>query len=184
MTILMSQDTVQYCTVPGLLNYWLSPLVNTTSSNPPSHYSCAVFGNTRLAVQLTPCLRHVAWHVTEYSRTPVSADSVSVVSFIHGLPRPENINTFTAKVDHGRFQYLRFNLPASTLVDLKFTLSFYIQGSLLFAVSGIRGRSWNVSPADTGVVLYINRNYPNCSICRFFPQARPARSPDLTLPDY
>jgi hypothetical protein len=51
-----------------------------------------------------------------YSRTPVSAV----------LPRPENISTFTAKVDHGRFQYLHFNLPASTLVDLKFTLRFYI----------------------------------------------------------
>jgi hypothetical protein len=34
------------------------------------------------------------------------------------------INTFTAKVDHGRFKYLRFNLPASTLLDLKFTLLF------------------------------------------------------------
>jgi hypothetical protein len=40
-------------------------------------------------------------------------------------PRPENINTFTAKVDHVRFQSLRFNFPASTLVDLKFTLRFY-----------------------------------------------------------
>jgi hypothetical protein len=44
---------------------------------------------------------------TVNSRTPVSADT-------------ENINTFTAKVDHGRFQSLRFNLPASTIVDLKF----------------------------------------------------------------
>jgi hypothetical protein len=61
-----------------------------------------------------------------YSRTPVSADSISAVSVIRGLPRPENINTSTAKVDHGRFKYLRFNLPASTLVDLKFTLRFYV----------------------------------------------------------
>jgi hypothetical protein len=45
---------------------------------------------------------------------------------IRGLPRPENNNTFTAKIDHGRVQYLRFNLPASTLVDLKFTPSFYV----------------------------------------------------------
>jgi hypothetical protein len=57
----------------------------------------------------------------KYSRTPVSADSVSAVSVISGLLRTENINTFTAKVDHGRFKYLRFNLPASTLVDLKYT---------------------------------------------------------------
>jgi hypothetical protein len=54
--------------------------------------------------------------MTTYSRTPVSA-----VSVILGLLRTENINTFTAKVDHGRFKYSRFNLPASTLVDLKFT---------------------------------------------------------------
>jgi hypothetical protein len=59
-------------------------------------------------------------------RTPLSADSVSAVSVIRGLLRTENINTFTAKVDYGRFKYLRFNLPASTLVDLKFTLRFYI----------------------------------------------------------
>jgi hypothetical protein len=57
---------------------------------------------------------------------PVSADSVSAVPVIRGLSRPENIITFTAKVYHGRFKYLRFNLPASTLVDLKFTLLFYI----------------------------------------------------------
>jgi hypothetical protein len=61
-----------------------------------------------------------------YSRTPVSADSVSAVSVIRGLPWPENINTYTAKVDHGRFKYFLFNLPASTLVDIKFTLRFYI----------------------------------------------------------
>jgi hypothetical protein len=39
----------------------------------------------------------------------------------------EYINTFTAKVDHGRFKYLRFNLPASTLVDLKSTLLFCLK---------------------------------------------------------
>jgi hypothetical protein len=27
---------------------------------------------------------------------------------------PQEINTFTAKVDRGRFKYLRFNLPEST----------------------------------------------------------------------
>jgi hypothetical protein len=36
-------------------------------------------------------------------------------------------NTFTAKVDHGRFMYLRFNLPESTLVGLKFTLLFWLK---------------------------------------------------------
>jgi hypothetical protein len=34
------------------------------------------------------------------------------------------LNTFTAKVDRGRFKYLLFNLPESTLVDIKFTLLF------------------------------------------------------------
>jgi hypothetical protein len=38
-----------------------------------------------------------------------------------------SINTFTAKVDRGRFKYLRFKLPASTLVDLKFTLLFCLK---------------------------------------------------------
>jgi hypothetical protein len=84
----------------------------------------------------------------------LTVEPVSAVSVIRGLPQPENINTFTAKVDHGRFQYLRFNLPTLTLVDLKFTLRFYIQGSLLSAVLGIRGRSWNISHADTGGLLY------------------------------
>jgi hypothetical protein len=65
----------------------------------------------------------VTFCLSQYSRIPVSADSVSAVSVIRGLPWPENINTFTAKVDHGRFKYLRFNLPASTLVDLKFTFA-------------------------------------------------------------
>jgi hypothetical protein len=37
------------------------------------------------------------------------------------------LNTFTAKVNHGRFKYLRFNLPESTLVDLKFTLLFCLE---------------------------------------------------------
>jgi hypothetical protein len=32
-------------------------------------------------------------------------------------------NTFTARVNHGQFKYLRFNLPAS-IVGLKFTLLF------------------------------------------------------------
>ena len=53
--------------------------------------------------------------------TPVSADSVSAISVFRGLLRTENINTFIAKVDHGRIKYLHFNLPASTLVDVKFT---------------------------------------------------------------
>jgi hypothetical protein len=61
------------------------------------------------------------FYMLKYSRTPVSA-----VSVIRGLPWLENINTFTAKDDHGRFKYLHFNLLASTLVDLKFTLRFYI----------------------------------------------------------
>jgi hypothetical protein len=66
-------------------------------------------------------------HVLDCAATGIdSRNPVSAVSVIRGLPRPEYINTFTAKVDHGRFQYLRFNLPASTLVDLKFTLRFYI----------------------------------------------------------
>jgi len=34
-------------------------------------------------------------------------------------------------------------------------ISRYIQGSVLSAVSRDRGRSWNASPADTGVRLYI-----------------------------
>jgi hypothetical protein len=85
-----------------------------------------------------------------YPRIRYPRFQLSVVSVIRGLLQPENINTFTAKVDRGRFQYLRFNLSASTLVDLKFTLRFYIYGSLLSAVSGIRSRSWNVSPSDTG----------------------------------
>jgi hypothetical protein len=38
-----------------------------------------------------------------------------------------SLNTFTAKVDLGRFKYLHFNLPASTLVDLKFTLLFCLK---------------------------------------------------------
>jgi hypothetical protein len=37
------------------------------------------------------------------------------------------LHTFTAKVDRGRFKYLPFNLPASTLVDLKFTLLFCLK---------------------------------------------------------
>jgi hypothetical protein len=37
------------------------------------------------------------------------------------------LTTFTAKVDRGRFKYLRYNLPASTLVDLKFTLLFCLK---------------------------------------------------------
>jgi hypothetical protein len=37
------------------------------------------------------------------------------------------VKTFTAKVHHGRFKYLRFNLPASTLVDLKFTPLFCLK---------------------------------------------------------
>jgi hypothetical protein len=40
---------------------------------------------------------------------------------------PCAINTFTAKVDHDRFKYLRFKLPESTLVDLKFTLLFCLK---------------------------------------------------------
>jgi hypothetical protein len=63
-----------------------------------------------------------------YSKTPVSADSVSTVSVIRGLPRPENIKTFTAKVDHGRFQYLHFNLPASTLVNVNLLCAFIYIG--------------------------------------------------------
>jgi hypothetical protein len=71
----------------------------------------------RLAAHACVCLRHTVmlvsntrkytpsagkvWKMYLYSRTPVSADSVSAVSVIHSLPRPENINTFTAKVDHG-----------------------------------------------------------------------------------
>jgi hypothetical protein len=38
-----------------------------------------------------------------------------------------SFNTFIAKVDHGRFKYLCFKLPASTLVDLKFTLFFCLK---------------------------------------------------------
>jgi hypothetical protein len=45
-----------------------------------------------------------------YSRTTVSADSVSAVLVIRGLLRTDV-----------RFKYLRLNLPASTLVDLKLT---------------------------------------------------------------
>jgi hypothetical protein len=33
-----------------------------------------------------------------------------------------HINTFTVKVDLGRFKYVRFKLPASTLLDLTFAL--------------------------------------------------------------
>jgi hypothetical protein len=87
-----------------------------------------LLGNLVIIVRLTLYFMDSA---VLYSRTPVSADSVSAVSVsavsvIRGLPWPENINTFTTKVDHGRFKSLRFNLPASTLVDLKFTLRFYI----------------------------------------------------------
>jgi hypothetical protein len=70
----------------------------------------------------------------KHSRTPVST-----VSVIRGLPWSENINTFTAKVDHGQFQSLRFNLPASTLVDLKFTLCFYIYIYIYIGFATIRG---------------------------------------------
>ena len=38
-----------------------------------------------------------------------------------------HVNTFTANADHGRFKYLRFNFPESTLVDLKFTLPFCLK---------------------------------------------------------
>jgi hypothetical protein len=46
-----------------------------------------------------------------------------------GISKTEGyaINTFTAKVDCGRFKYLRFNLPQSTLVNLKFTLLFCLK---------------------------------------------------------
>jgi hypothetical protein len=54
-----------------------------------------------------------------------------------------------------------FQLPVASvdLVDLKFTLRFYIKGSLLSAVLGICGRSWNVSPADTGGLLCIKKEF-------------------------
>jgi hypothetical protein len=37
------------------------------------------------------------------------------------------LNTFTAKVNRDQFKYLRFNLPASTLVDLKVTPLFCLK---------------------------------------------------------
>jgi hypothetical protein len=68
------------------------------------------------------CLKHLLYTVEPpYPRIRYPRFQLSTVYCGY-----ENINTFTAKVDHGRFQSLRFNLPASTLVDLKFTLRFYI----------------------------------------------------------
>jgi hypothetical protein len=46
---------------------------------------------------------------------------------VHDLHEDVWVNTFTAKVDNGRFKYLRFNLPESTLVDLKSTQLFCLK---------------------------------------------------------
>jgi hypothetical protein len=58
------------------------------------------------------------------SETLISATSMTVISL---MANPTDVNTLTAKVYYGRFKYLHFKLPASTFVDLKFTLLFCLK---------------------------------------------------------
>jgi hypothetical protein len=88
-------------------------------ADPPSLFEASLPCKNCDCTVLQWCM-NIYVNCPEYN-TVEPSDSVSVVSVIRGLLRTENINTFAAKVDHGRFKYLHFNLPASTLVDLKFT---------------------------------------------------------------